>query len=106
MSNIPQNIDVSSCNEENIEDKLNQAFDGKKVRVDFYKKEENQNRIMNLSRKPDIISESWDLFVFENTHVSFDFLYLFHPKYWYFSMAAAVDCSVTMVNFQMYKPKW
>ena len=48
MSNIPQDIDVSGCNEENIEERLTQAFDGKKVQVDFYKKEEDQNRIMNL----------------------------------------------------------
>jgi hypothetical protein len=47
-SNIPENVNIEDCNDENIDEKLNLAFDGKKVRIDFYQKEDNQNRIMNI----------------------------------------------------------
>ena len=47
-SNIPDSVDIENSTEGDIEDKLNQGFDGKRVRVDFYIKEDNQNRILNL----------------------------------------------------------
>ena len=41
-------MDVENLSKEDVEDKLNNAFDGKKIKVDFYTKEDGQNRIMKL----------------------------------------------------------
>ena len=47
-SNIPYNVEIDNANEGDIEEKLNAAFDAKKIKVDYYTKEDNQNRIMNI----------------------------------------------------------
>ena len=44
-SNLPFEVEKDT----DIEEFLTKSFDGKKIKVDFYRKEDGQNRIMEMS---------------------------------------------------------